>query len=181
VPDVDIDRRGSDLCHMPDTEPSQLLTCLHDQRRHVLGILDGLDDAALRRAVLPTGWTCAGMVAHLAMDVERFWFGAVVAGDPAVIAEMTDRENDVWQVPTDRPAAYALADYRRQIELADGWCAGRALADHPAWWPARQFGDWRLHTVREVLLHVIVETACHAGHLDAARELIDGRTWLVLP
>lgn len=21
---------------------------------------------------------------------------------------------------------------------------------------------------------------CHAGHLDAARELIDGRTWLVL-
>jgi len=29
-------------------------------------------------------------------------------------------------------------------------------------------------------LHVITETACHAGHLDAARELIDGRRWLVL-
>jgi hypothetical protein len=27
---------------------------------------------------------------------------------------------------------------------------------------------------------VIVETACHAGHLDAARELIDGKTWLIL-
>jgi hypothetical protein len=27
---------------------------------------------------------------------------------------------------------------------------------------------------------VITETACHAGHLDAVRELIDGRTWLVL-
>jgi hypothetical protein len=30
------------------------------------------------------------------------------------------------------------------------------------------------------MLHVITETACHAGHLDAARELIDGRRWLVL-
>jgi Protein of unknown function (DUF664) len=28
---------------------------------------------------------------------------------------------------------------------------------------------------------VITETACHAGHLDAVRELIDGRTWMVLP
>jgi hypothetical protein len=32
-----------------------------------------------------------------------------------------------------------------------------------------------------VLLHVVTETACHAGHLDAARELTDGRTWMVLP
>ena len=36
------------------------------------------------------------------------------------------------------------------------------------------------HTAREVVLHVLTETAVHAGHLDAARELIDGRTWLVL-
>jgi hypothetical protein len=29
-----------------------------------------------------------------------------------------------------------------------------------------------------VMLHVITETAAHAGHLDAARELIDGRKWM---
>jgi hypothetical protein len=29
-------------------------------------------------------------------------------------------------------------------------------------------------------MHVITETATHAGHMDAARELIDGRQWLVL-
>jgi hypothetical protein len=34
--------------------------------------------------------------------------------------------------------------------------------------------------LRRVLLSVITETATHAGHLDAVRELIDGRTWLVL-
>jgi hypothetical protein len=30
------------------------------------------------------------------------------------------------------------------------------------------------------MLHVITETAVHAGHLDAVRELIDGRQWIVL-
>jgi hypothetical protein len=34
--------------------------------------------------------------------------------------------------------------------------------------------------MRAIALHVITETACHAGHLDAARELLDGRTWLRL-
>lgn len=34
--------------------------------------------------------------------------------------------------------------------------------------------------VRAVLVHLLVETATHAGHLDAARELIDGRQHLVL-
>jgi len=34
--------------------------------------------------------------------------------------------------------------------------------------------------LRQTILHVITETATHAGHLDAVRELIDGRTWLVL-
>jgi hypothetical protein len=29
-------------------------------------------------------------------------------------------------------------------------------------------------------MHVITETAVHAGHLDAVRELIDGRQWIVL-
>jgi Protein of unknown function (DUF664) len=32
--------------------------------------------------------------------------------------------------------------------------------------------------VRAIVLHVITETAAHAGHLDAARELIDGRKWM---
>jgi hypothetical protein len=53
-----------------------------------------------------------------------------------------------------------------------------STSNAPAWWPDEWFGSWRLHSIREILLHVIAETACHAGHLDAARELVDGRTWL---
>jgi hypothetical protein len=35
-----------------------------------------------------------------------------------------------------------------------------------------------IRTVRDVVLHMIEETARHAGHLDIARELLDGRTGL---
>jgi Protein of unknown function (DUF664) len=51
-------------------EQAALLEWLGDQRQHVLGVLRGLPDEALRRPVLPSGWTCLGLVRHLAVDVE---------------------------------------------------------------------------------------------------------------
>jgi hypothetical protein len=50
--------------------------------RPALGIMAGLTDDDLRRPVLPSGWTCLGMINHLAVDVELFSFRAVVAGRP---------------------------------------------------------------------------------------------------
>ena len=157
-------------------EKEVLLSYLNGQRDHVLGILEGLSDEDLRRPVLPTGWTCLGLVQHLALDIERFWFQAVVAG------ERVDLESgaDAWQVPADVPAEAVLEGYRREIALANPIIAATPPASPPAWWPEEQFGSWRMNDLREIVLHVITETACHAGHLDAARELIDGRTWLIL-
>jgi hypothetical protein len=69
----------------------------------------------LRRSILPSRWTCAGLVHHLTIDVERFWFRAVVAGEP-----IPDNEPDNgWQIPTDLTATAVLDAYRREIELAD--------------------------------------------------------------
>ncbi|MET9498808.1 DinB family protein [Streptomyces sp. NPDC006552] len=162
-----------------DSELQALLTALNAQRRHVLGILDGLDPKALRRPVLPSGWNCLGLVQHLALDVERFWFRAVVAGDPGVIAALDDTD-DAWRVAVGVPHTEVLDRYRTEADLADAVITG-TVADTPlAWWPHRLFGEPHLHTVRDVVLHVVTETACHAGHLDAARELIDGRRWMVL-
>ena len=63
---------------------------------------------------------------------------------------------------------------------ADAIVAGMTPDTPPAWWPGELFGSFRLDTLREVLLHVIIETTRHAGHLDIFRELIDGEQWLVL-
>jgi uncharacterized damage-inducible protein DinB len=163
----------------PRRERTALLAYLSAQREHALGILEGLDEAALRRPVLPSGWTCLGLVRHLALDVERFWFRAVAAGERAVIAELAAAP-DAWQVGADVPAGAVFDVYRREIARADAIITATPLDAAPACWPPELFGDWRLHTLREIILHVMTETACHAGHLDAARELIDGRRWLVL-
>jgi hypothetical protein len=129
---------------------------LRGTREHVLGIVDGLDDAAMRRQVLPTGWTCLSMLSHLTYDIEQFWFPAVMAAEPD------------------------LAAYQESTERSDAIIDALPLTAPPGWWPDALFGDFRLADLSEIIMHVVVETATHAGHLDAARELIDGRTWLVL-
>lgn len=161
----------------PDAETRALVAYLNDQRGHVLGILEGLDEDALRRPVLPSGWTCLGMVQHLALDIERFRFRAVVAGEPVAPNETPDA---AWRVAPELPAAAVFDTYRQEIARANAIIAATPPNAAPAWWPDDLFGDWRLQAVREIVLHVMTETACHAGHLDAVRELIDGRSWLVL-
>jgi len=161
-----------------DATAAALLRSLNAQRDHVLGILEGLSDEELNRPVLPTGWTCLGLVHHLALDVERFWFQAVVAGATHA-AEADGETTSAWHVPPGMGAADVLSLYRREIEQANKIIEAVPLEEAPAHWP-EFFGSFRLADLRAVLLHVITETACHAGHLDAVRELIDGRTWMVL-
>ena len=166
---------SSDARRTDETE--LLIAYLGSQRRHVLGIVDGLDDADLRRPVLPSGWSPLTMLSHLTHDDELFWFGAVVAGDEDVVARVLTA--DGWSVPDDVAPADVLAAYRDQTLRSDEILRAADLDAPPAWWPEDLFGEWRLESVREIVLHVLVETAAHAGHLDAARELIDGRQWMV--
>jgi Protein of unknown function (DUF664) len=100
-----------------------------------------------------------------------------VAGDPVVIDHVGSQAS-AWQVDPGLPAADVLDRYRQEASLADAVIAASSPDADLAWWPSPE-GEWRLHNVRDVLLHVITETACHAGHLDAVRELIDGQQWLV--
>lgn len=160
------------------TEKQALLDTLASQRRHVLGSLEGLGEEALQRPALPSGWSCVGLVHHLALDVERFWFRAVMAGEQVEDEDGPATEN-AWVVPPSMSSQQVLTLYREECARADEIAAGRSLETPPAWWPDF-FGDYRLDDLREVLLHVIVETATHAGHLDAAREIIDGHQWMVL-
>jgi Protein of unknown function (DUF664) len=107
---------------------------------------------------------------------KEFWFRRVVAGEPI---EDDNDEAGAWQVSPEVPAETVFSDYRRQIERADAIIAARPLDAAPAWWPDF-FGDFRLDDLHAVTVHAITETATHAGHLDAVREPIDGRTWLSL-
>jgi hypothetical protein len=157
-------------------ETQALLECLEIQRSHVTGILEGLSEEDLRRPLLPSGWSSLGLVQHLAIDVERFWFREVIAGEKGTNLEGSQ---SAWNVAEELPADQVLNLYRHEIDRSNAVTARVSLDDPPRTWPD-YFGEWRLPDVRAILLHVIGETACHAGHLDAARELIDGCTWMTL-
>jgi uncharacterized damage-inducible protein DinB len=151
-------------------ERDALCHYLAAQRRSILAIVDGLDDGDLRRPVVPSGWTPLGLIEHLA-DAERFWFGQVIAGapDPA--------DGRPGPFATTSPAAQVLAFYRDQTARSDGILAGTALDARPAG-PVPAHLAEEIHTVRDVVLHMVEESARHAGHLDIARELLDGATAL---
>lgn len=101
----------------PGTEGETLLACLNAQREHVLGILEGLDEEALRRPVLPSGWSCLGLVRHLALDDERFWFRGIVAGEQTVVDQVAEGPDDAWQVgPMCRTTAGMDASRSRQMQ-----------------------------------------------------------------
>ena len=160
-------------------ERDLLLRRLAGQRRHVLEQVEGLSDAQLRRPVLPSGWSCLGLLRHLTLSDERYWFGVVMAGEP--LDFWPEGENADWVVDDDEPAASVVAAYRAAIDRSDAIIAGLALDAPPAapedWWAqaGQSFPD-----LRTVLVHVLVETATHAGHLDAVRELLDGRQYLTV-
>ena len=160
------------------TEEEALLRFLDAQRNSVLRIVAGLSDEMLRRPVLPSGWTCLGLVKHLAVDDERYWIRAVAAGEPITFS--TTDENDLGWVVSPSVAAETVFDlYRNEVEKANAIIRATPL-DAPPKWRDEVWEEWgtQVPNLRWILLHMIEETARHAGHLDAARELLDGRTGL---
>ena len=160
---------------MADEEKDALLASLDEQREHLLSALDGLCEEDLRRAVLPSAWTPLGMVRHLALEVEQFWFRGAVAGEPITLTS----GDEAWQVPADVSSAEILDLYRGEIARANEIIAATPVDAMPKWWPDF-FQNFPPRPLRKTILHVITETAAHAGHMDAARELIAGAEALEL-
>jgi Protein of unknown function (DUF664) len=158
-------------------EHQALLRCLRAQRRHVMAAIDGLDDDTMTRAVqLPSGWTPVQLIHHLSVDDERFWFSAVIAGERDVIDGLG---SDGWTMPPGLSVAEVIDLYTAEAAHSDTILQSADLDASPSCWPDDLPADFHLDTIREVALHVLAETAAHAGHLDAARELIDGYQWVV--
>lgn len=153
------------------TADALLLTFLDAQRARVLAVVDGLDAEQLATPVLPSGWTPLGLVEHLG-HAERHWFAEVMLGHAAPLPWPDD--DGPGPFTTRRTRDEVIGFYRDQI--------ARALATTPLSTPPRgrhnQGSADTVTDLRFVVLHMIEETARHLGHLDAARELIDGRTGL---
>jgi hypothetical protein len=163
----------------PSAELSVLQTALDDKRQHILSNIDGLTDDQLRTATLPSGWTPIELVSHLTLGDERYWFSSIIGGDDLDWIPSGPRAD--WTSGAGTNTAAIIDGYRSQIDASNTVLAGVG-ADDP---PRRRdplWDTWGIDfpTVRIIVVHMIVETATHAGHLDAAVELVDGRQHLVM-
>jgi hypothetical protein len=151
---------------------------LRSQREAVLEVVAGLDESDWHRSVVPTGWTPAGMLEHLG-GAEWHWFQGVVAGRqpdlPADLAEDQPPYDPLTVVfASDEPSTEVIAFYRDQCAQSEAVLATTPLSAAPL----GKHGRNEPPNVRWIVLHMIEETARHAGHLDIARELLDGTTRL---
>jgi uncharacterized damage-inducible protein DinB len=147
--------------------------CLHislDRHRDVVvWKLEGLDDEQLRRPMTPSGTSLLGLVKHLAY-VEYGWFCETFGRQSeAVPFDPADPEADLRPEPHETTASI-VGFYGRARAAADSVITDLRIADVGTAW----FGD--TVSMRWVLIHMIEETARHAGHMDILRELIDGQT-----
>lgn len=154
-----------------------LISFLDAQRDRVFEVVAGLDDKQLATAVLPSGWTVLGMIEHLA-HAERHWFQEVALGSAGPLPwpdDPDEKEGDAFASP--RSAETVFAFYRDQIARADAVLETLPLSTVPVG-DHGQGDTAQITDLRFIVLHMIEETARHLGHLDAVRELIDGRTEL---
>ncbi|NAZ82619.1 DUF664 domain-containing protein [Kineococcus sp. R8] len=133
--------------------------------------LDGLDDLQLRRSVVPSGWSALGLVKHSAAT-RRYWVRHVFEGDDVDFSWPGSAEQE-WEVTPDDTGEHLRSFYRQEHEHSLRVFRGSP----PSTVSARDYGGTGVRpTLAWILLHLVQESARHAGHLDISRELTDGRT-----
>jgi uncharacterized damage-inducible protein DinB len=154
----------------PATERAGLSEFLDYQRGALIDKLQGLSDEEARMTATVSSLSLLSLVKHSAIW-ERRWFQVIVAGRrfagewPDVQSEEVDPTIRLTEEDT---VETVVADYREQIAASREILDSLDL-DTPCAWP--EMADQNL---RWVALHMIEETARHAGHADIIRETIDG-------
>lgn len=150
-----------------------LLGYLEWYREALMRKLSGLSNDELREPVEPLGWSPLGLVQHLGW-VERRWMRWGFAAED-VLAYPPGGDVAEWTVPIDRSTAQVMAAYRLEVAQTRTLVEGAALKDK-----ARLGGRFRTSdqapSLGRILFHLLQEYARHVGHLDVARELLDGAT-----
>jgi uncharacterized damage-inducible protein DinB len=163
-----------------DVERADLLAALAKNRHFLRFTTRGLTDEQAGQRTTVSELCLAGLIKHVT-SAERGWVNFIVAGTTAMkdFTAMTEedyaRRADDFRLLPGETLADVLAGYAEVARLTDDVVATLPSLDaaHPLpkapWYEPGQ--SW---SARRVLLHIIAETAQHAGHADIIRESLDG-------
>ena len=144
-------------------ERTVLRSLLQYQRESVVRKVAGVDEAAARSELVPSGTTLLWLVRHLTA-AESLWVLQRFAGRAA--------EGPGQTSGPDLPLTEAVSAYREMWSRVDEVVDAAPDLDRLC----ADTGTESPVTLRWVLMHLLEETARHAGHADILRELIDGQT-----
>jgi uncharacterized damage-inducible protein DinB len=148
-------------------ERTMLNAFLDYLRERMIAKLDGLDEEQARRSLVPSGTSLLGLVKHLAV-VELGWFVWSFAGEDFDVGPSGDNlgpEDTISSVVDMYRSAYARSQHiAAGVPDLDQRAARSRRSGHET------------QSMRWILVHMIEETARHAGHADILREQIDGTT-----
>jgi uncharacterized damage-inducible protein DinB len=165
---------------LPTGERADLLEALAKQRHFLRFTTRDLTDEQAGRRTTVSELCLGGLIKHVT-SVERNWVGFIQDG-PSSMGDFTAMTEEDWARRADEfrmlpgeTLAGVLAAYAETADRTDELVAALPDLDaaHPLpkapWFEAE--AQW---SARRVLLHIIAETAQHAGHADIVREALDG-------
>ncbi|NEK86725.1 DinB family protein [Blastococcus saxobsidens] len=160
-------------------ERADLLETLATHRSFLRFTVQGLTDEQARQRPTASELTLGGLVKHVA-GTEESWVDFILAGTSAMAAADDEAQVEAWgeefRMRPEETLAGVLARYEEVARRTDD--VVRTLPDldlaHPL--PeAPWFAPGAVRSARRVLLHIVAETAQHAGHADILRESLDGQ------
>jgi hypothetical protein len=160
-------------------ERADLLAMLAKNRFFLRHTTRDLTDEQARLRPTASELCLGGLVKHVAA-VERGWVDFILNGPTPAddFANMTEEDlakrTDEFRLLPDETLAGVLAEYAEVAARTDELVQTVSLdASHPL--PAAPwFTPGERWSNRRVLMHIVAETAQHAGHADIIRETIDG-------
>jgi uncharacterized damage-inducible protein DinB len=162
-------------------ERADLLAMLAAHRHFLRFTTRDLTDEQARQRTTVSELCLGGLIKHVT-SAERGWTNFILEGPSALggVADMTEadwaRRAAEFRLLPDETLEGVLADYADAASRTDDLVATLPDLDlaHPLpeapWFPPG--AKW---SVRHALLHIIAETAQHAGHADIIRESLDGQ------
>jgi uncharacterized damage-inducible protein DinB len=159
-----------------DLARQELLEVLAAQRAGLRNAVRGLSEAQATAQPTASSLCVGGLIKHVART-ERGWISVRLAGRPDPDPPVAEQWSAEFQLGERENVPSALVLYEEVARETEEIV--RALPDldyavklpEAPWFPPN--ATW---TARRILLHVIAETARHAGHADIIRESLDGAT-----
>jgi hypothetical protein len=163
----------NDPLHVRSDERTTLTGTLDWYRAVIENKVTGLSTEDAARVMTKSGLSPLGVVKHLGW-VERGWFQETFAGQSVEgLGQPPDDNSLEFVIGPDDTVESVLAFYQNEVAHSRAITdATESLEDLSA-----EDTPWRNRvSLRWLLVHMIEETARHAGHLDLMREEIDGQT-----